>query len=123
MPKNWSVYEPESVYQYLEKNNDKIQVGDFVNYETNNQMGMVRYVVVLGEDGKKSLKQIADYYSMMDDSTSNLVNDEEETDDDEMTTTSPKKGGKRRRRRKTMKKTKRRKKSRRHKKTRRSKKY
>jgi hypothetical protein len=112
MPKNWSVYEPESVYQYLEKNNDKIQVGDFVNYETNNQMGMVRYVVILGEGGKKSLKQIADYYSMMEEMENGEPDEEEEQ-----------KAGKRRRCRKTMKKTKRRKKSRRHKKTRRGKKY
>jgi hypothetical protein len=65
MPKNWSVYEPKSVYQYLEENDNKIEVGDFVNYETNNQMGMVRYVVILGHDGKKDLKKIADYDSMM----------------------------------------------------------
>jgi hypothetical protein len=97
MPKNWSVYEPESVYQYLEKNDDKIEVGDFINYETNNQMGMVRYVVILGEDGKKSLKQIADYYSMMEE----MDNGDEEEEQ---------KAGKRRRR-KTMRKTRRHKKS------------
>lgn len=32
MPKNWSVYEPESVYAYLEENDDEIQVGDFIHF-------------------------------------------------------------------------------------------
>jgi alpha-glucosidase (family GH31 glycosyl hydrolase) len=123
MPKNWSVDEPVNVNVFL-RGNDEIKVGDFINYETNNQMGWKKYKVVIGDDGKKGLKLIADYDSMMDDSTRSLVSDEEETDDDDTTTTStPKTGGKRRRRRKTMRKTKRAKKSRRKRKTRRGKKY
>ncbi len=124
MPKNWSVDEPVNVNVFL-RGNDEIQVGDFINYETNNQMGWKKYKVVIGDDGKKGLKLIADYDSMMDDSTRSLVSDEEETDDDDTTTTTstPKTGGKRRRRRKTMRKTKRAKKSRRKRKTRRGKKY
>ncbi len=123
MPKNWSVDEPESVYGFLQRKGDTIQIGDTIEYVSNNQMGWEKYKVVIGDDGKKGLKLIADYDSMMDDSTRSLVSDEEETDDDDTTTTStPKTGGKRRRRRKTMRKTKRAKKSRRKRKTRRGKK-
>ena len=118
MPKNWSVGEPESVYDFL-RGNDKVQIGDTIEYVSNNQMGWEKYKVVIGDDGKKGLKLIADYDSMMDDSTRSLVSDEEETDDD---ATPPKTGGKRRRG-KTMRKTKRSKKSRRKRKTRRGKKY
>jgi hypothetical protein len=105
MPKNWSVGEPESVDDYLEENNDEIQVGDTIEYISNNQMGYVKYEVILGDDGKKSLKKIADYDSMMEE----MENGEDEEEQ---------KGGKRRRR-KTMKKTRRHKKSKHHKKTRR----
>jgi hypothetical protein len=124
MPKNWSVDEPESVYGFLQRKGNTIQIGDTIEYVSNNQMGWEKYKVVIGDDGKKGLKLIADYDSMMDDSTRSLVSDEEETDDDDTTTTTstPKTGGKRRRRRKTMRKTKRAKKSRRKRKTRRSKK-
>ena len=103
MPKNWSVYEPESVYQYLEENDDEVMVGDFIHYQANNQMGNISYEVILGDDGKKSLKQIADYDSMMEE----YENGEEEEQ----------KGGKRKRR-KTMRKTRRHKKSKHSKKTR-----
>ena len=98
MPKNWSVGEPESVHDYLEENNDKIEVGDTIEYISNNQMGYEKYEVILGDDGKKDLKKIADYDSMMA---------EMENGDDE----EEQKGGKRRRRRKTMRKTRRHKKS------------
>ena len=118
MPKNWSVGEPESVYDFL-RGNDKVQIGDTIEYVSNNQMGWEKYKVVIGDDGKKGLKLISDYDSMMYGSTGSLVSDEEETDDD---ATPPKTGGKRRRR-KTMRKTKRSKKSRRKRKTRRGKKY
>lgn len=96
MPKNWSVYEPESVYQYLEENDDEVMVGDFIHFQANNQMGNISYEVILGDDGKKDLKKIADYDSMM----AEMENDDEEEQ----------KGGKRRRR-KTMRKTRRHKKS------------
>jgi hypothetical protein len=120
MPKNWSVGEPESVYKFLQRKGDTIQIGDTIEYVSNNQMGWEKYKVIEGKDGEKGLKLTADYDSMMDDSTRSLVSDEEETDDD---TTSPIKGGKRKRRRKTMRKTKRSKKSRRKRKTRRGKKH
>lgn len=95
MPKSFSVYEPNSVDDYLEENDAKIEVGDFISYEPYNQMGMIRYEVILDGNGKKSLKKIDDYDSMM-------RNEEEQN------------GGKKRRRRKTRrnKKTKRNKKSR-----------
>jgi hypothetical protein len=108
LPKNWSVGEPESVYDYLEENNDKIEVGDTIEYISNNQMGYEKYKVVLDDDGKKMLTKIADYDSMMEE----MENREPEEDEEEQ------KGGKRRRR-KTMRKTRRHKKSKHHKKTRR----
>jgi hypothetical protein len=105
MPKNWSVGEPESVHDYLEENNDKIEVGDTIEYISNNQMGYEKYKVVLDEDGKKGLKKIADYDSMMEEYENG---DEEEQ-----------KGGKRRRKTRRHKKSKHHKKSKQHKKTRR----
>ena len=107
MPKNWSVYEPESVYAYLEENDDEIQVGDFIHFQANNQMGNISYEVILDDDGKKGLKKIADYDSIMEEMENNAYDEEEEQ-----------KGGKRRRR-KTIRKTRRHKKSKHHKKTRR----
>ena len=113
MPKNWQLgEEEESVDSFLKRKGEAIQVGDTIEYVSNNQMGWKKYKVVIGDDGAKSLILIADYDSMMD----GLNDDEGEVED-------VAKGGKRRRRRKTTKKTKRRKKSRRHKKTRRGKKH
>ena len=59
MPKNWSVGEPESVHDYLEENYDKIEVGDTIEYISNNQMGYEKYKVILDDDGKKKLTNIA----------------------------------------------------------------
>lgn len=112
MPKNWSVYEPQSVYDYLEKNNDKIEVGDTIEYNSNNQMGYEKYKVILDDDGKKTLTKIADYDSMMEE----MENGQPEEDEEEQ------KGGKRRRRKtRRHKKSKYHKKSKHHKKTRRHK--
>ena len=124
MSKKWSVGEPGSVYDFL-RGNDKVQIGDTIEYVSNNQEGWKKYKVVIGNDGKNGLNLIADYNSMMDDSTRRLANDgeetdDDETDDDEATTKTRNTGGKRRRRRKTMRKTKRRRKTMR--KTKRSKK-
>jgi hypothetical protein len=112
MPKNWSVYEPESVYAYLEENDDEIQVGDFIHFQANNQMGNISYEVILDDDGKKGLKKIADYDSIMEEMENNAYDEEEEQ-----------KGGKRRRRKtRRHKKSKHGKKSRQHK-TKKNRKY
>jgi len=50
--KNYFVEEPHSVYKYLEDNEDKINVGDIIEYISNNQLGYVKYEVVL-ENRKK----------------------------------------------------------------------
>jgi hypothetical protein len=102
MSKKWSVGESGSVDDFLQSKGEDIQVGDTIQYVSNNQMGWKKYKVVIGDDGKKGLKLIADYDSMID-----------EYNDD------TKSGGKRRRRRKTIRKTKRTKKTRRKRKTRR----
>jgi hypothetical protein len=65
MPKNWSVGEPTNVYGYLEEKKDEINVGDTIEYVSNNQMGWVMYEVVLDDEGKKSLKVKSDYDSLM----------------------------------------------------------
>uniref|UniRef100_A0A6C0JDS1 Uncharacterized protein n=1 Tax=viral metagenome TaxID=1070528 RepID=A0A6C0JDS1_9ZZZZ len=66
MPRNWSVGEPENVYDYLEENNEEIEVGDTIEYISNNQMGYVKYKVVSDNSGEKDLQRIADYNSQMD---------------------------------------------------------
>lgn len=77
-----SVYEPDSVYD----NMDAYNVGDTVDYNSNNQEGYMRYVVTM-VDGVKKLRAVADIYGPFE-------------DDEEL------EGGRRRRRklRKTMKK-------------------
>jgi hypothetical protein len=62
MPKNWTVGEPENVYDYLEENDDEIEIGDTIEYISNNQMGYVKYKVV----SEKGLEKIADYDSLME---------------------------------------------------------
>ena len=64
--KNWQVGEPGNVYEYLEENQEKINVGDTVEYVSNNQMGWEMYDVVLNKDGKKELKLKSNYDSLME---------------------------------------------------------
>jgi hypothetical protein len=65
MSQNWIVREPSSVDQYLEKNQDKIAVGDTIEYISNNQQGWMKYKVV-EEDGKKILNLIDSYDMLME---------------------------------------------------------
>ena len=58
MPNIWPVYEPENPYAYLEKHKREINVGDTIDYVTNNQEGRVFYKVVLNKKGKKDLDEI-----------------------------------------------------------------
>jgi hypothetical protein len=51
-----SVYEPDSVYDNL----DSYNVGDTVEYISNNQMGYAQYVVEM-RDGRKTLRQTDDW--------------------------------------------------------------
>ena len=57
------VYEDsgKTVYSELENNPD-IQIGDFIVYSTNNQMGYAKYEVICKEKG---LKLVSDYESEM----------------------------------------------------------
>jgi hypothetical protein len=64
MPKNWSIGEPQTVYQYLEDNKDKIKVGDTIEYISNNQQGYEKYKVI-EEDGEKTLELIDSYDMQM----------------------------------------------------------
>jgi len=102
MSKNWQAGEEDvTAHNFLRKKGDAIKEGDTIEFIPGNQLGYVKYKVVLNGKGEKDLEKIASYDSMSDD------------DDDET-----KSGGKRRRRRKT----KRAGKSRRKRKTRRGKK-
>jgi hypothetical protein len=102
MPKNWRASEEnETAHKFLKDNSANIKVDDTIEFEPGNQLGCVKYKVILNDKGEKDLEEIASYDS---------ISDEE---DDET-----KSGGKRRRRRKT----KRAKKSKRKRKTRRGKK-
>jgi hypothetical protein len=58
MPNIWPVYEPENPYVYLEKHKREVNVGDTIDYVTNNQEGRVFYKVVLNKKGKKDLDEI-----------------------------------------------------------------
>lgn len=66
MGKNWTVGEETDVFSYLEKNKSKINVGDTIEYITNNQMGWKKYKVEEDESGKKKLKLISDYDSFLE---------------------------------------------------------
>jgi len=63
MSKHWCIIEPNNVYEYLEKYDNKISVGDTITYEGNNQMAYKKYEVVK-ENGKKTLILIDDYDTM-----------------------------------------------------------
>jgi hypothetical protein len=60
MPKNWSIGEPQTVYQYLEDNKNEIEVGDTIEYISDNQQGYEKYKVI-EEDGEKALELIDSY--------------------------------------------------------------
>jgi hypothetical protein len=63
MPKNYNVYEGSgTVFSELNSNN-KINDGDTITYQTNNQMGYEKYKVIVNKEGKKSLELIDDYDS------------------------------------------------------------
>ena len=93
----WEIYDGDNPYDYLEKNIDKIKIGDAIKISYDNQLGYKRYEVISDENGKKDLKLIAD-----------LRNEEQE-------------GGKKRRRSKS--KRTRRRKGRKSRKSRKSKRY
>jgi hypothetical protein len=58
---NYTVYESDgnTVLKELETN-DKINVGDTIEYISNNQLGYEKYRVI-DKDGKKDIELIADY--------------------------------------------------------------
>jgi hypothetical protein len=87
MSRNWVVGEPQNVYDYLQEDEDEINVGDTIEYISNNQMGYVKYLVILDDDGKKNLKKLTDYDSM----------DTEHEEKPDYMSEEPKKGGKKRR--------------------------
>jgi hypothetical protein len=58
--KNYTVYEPNSVYELM-KTNCNININDTIEYISNNQLGYVKYKVLLDENKNKILKIIDDY--------------------------------------------------------------
>ena len=58
----WIIDENEDEDNYLQVNNDKIQVGDTLEVMTNNQLGYKKYKVGLDVKGEKILNLIADWY-------------------------------------------------------------
>jgi len=67
MPKNYNVNEGSGKTVHSElKSNSKINEGDTITYQANNQMGYEKYKVVLNEKGKKALKLIDNYDMQMD---------------------------------------------------------
>lgn len=96
---NHTVSEPDSVYDNL----DNYNVGDIVEYISNNQEGYAEYVVEMN-DGEKSLRQIGDLYGRFDGNDDDNYDDENEDE-----AYGSQEGGKKRkvkRARKTLKKTK-----------------
>jgi hypothetical protein len=61
----WIIDENEDPYTYLEKYIGQIIVGDTIEVIPNNQLGYKKYRVVLGEEGKKTLCVIADWFIEM----------------------------------------------------------
>jgi predicted metal-dependent phosphotriesterase family hydrolase len=57
---NYSLGEGESVFEEL-KNNDKIVIGDTITYTPYNQQGYMKYKVIMGDNGKKTLEVIDSY--------------------------------------------------------------
>jgi len=64
---NYSLGEGESVYEEL-KNNDKIVIGDTITYTPYNQQGYMKYKVIMGDNGKKTLEVIDSYDMQMENS-------------------------------------------------------
>jgi hypothetical protein len=58
---NFRVYEDDGSVDEELRSNPAIKVGDTIEYFSNNQMGYLKYSVILGENGEKSLKVIATY--------------------------------------------------------------
>ena len=92
MPKNWSIGEPQTVYQYLEDNKNEIEVGDTIEYISDNQQGYEKYKVI-EEDGEKALELIDSYDMQM-----------ARFDDEEFGGKKTSKGGKKKTKRRTTKK-------------------
>ena len=60
---NYKVNEgTENTIQLEFEKNPNIIVNDTIEYISNNQMGYVKYIVILDENGKKILKLIDSYY-------------------------------------------------------------
>jgi hypothetical protein len=56
---NWQIEENDSVYEYLER--PEVNIGDTIEIMSNNQLGYKKYKVILGENGDKDLRTIADW--------------------------------------------------------------
>ena len=62
-PKNWAVYEGENPYKQMRKG--MVKLGDTITMHTNNQMGNLKYEVIMNKKGKKDLKVIDSYDKQM----------------------------------------------------------
>lgn len=62
---NYTVFENNGNSVYTEfKNNEKIVVGDTIEYISNNQMGYEKYKVILNVNNIKDIILIQDYYGL-----------------------------------------------------------
>ena len=56
---NWQIEYNENVYDYIE--NPQVHVGDTIEIMSDNQLGYKKYKVILGKNGNKDLRTIADW--------------------------------------------------------------
>ena len=76
MPVNHVVWEPNIPAQLLQSH--IVEVGDTIEYITNNQIGYKKYRVVRNHEGNKSMVVISTYYDMsMTDTETDSESEEE----------------------------------------------
>jgi hypothetical protein len=76
---NHYVYEPDSVSDKVEEAD--VSIGDTLEFISNNQEGYAKYLVVAGENGAKSLRQIEDFDGVIENNDNEIDVNAEENDE------------------------------------------
>lgn len=61
------IFEGGDFYENLKNILEEANVGDLVNYLTNNQLGVRLYEIVINEKNQRTIKEIGDIHGLYDD--------------------------------------------------------
>lgn len=66
-PTCYQLFEGGDFYENLKNILEEANVGDLVNYLTNNQLGVRLYEIVINEKSQRTIKEIGDIHGQYDD--------------------------------------------------------